>query len=217
MEIRTNGSPSVFSIIPRDTAFFELFDQSAVTLTNSVQAYHDMIGDMANYPRRLERIRQLEHEGDDNVRRTLEKLDRTFITPFDRDDIYRLTKRMDDVIDAVDAAAKRFQYYRITKATDWLIKQGDVLLRAGQTVARAVPKLRNMKKAAEIKEVLLDVHTLEKEADDYHHAAIADLYDTSPDFAAVMKWKEIYDLTEKAVDRCEDIANVMHAIVLKST
>ncbi|MBK8270324.1 MAG: DUF47 family protein [Planctomycetes bacterium] len=207
----------MFSLIPRDVAFYVFFDKASATMSEATQAYHDMVNDMANYPRRLERIRQLEHEGDDNVRNALAKLDRSFITPFDRDDIYRLMKRVDDVVDCVDAAAKRFQYYRITKATPWLLKQCDVLLRSGQVVAKAVPMLRNMKRPEAMRQLLLQLHTLEKEGDDHHHSAIADLYDTSPDFAAVMKWKEIYDLTEKAIDRCEDIANVMHGIILKNT
>lgn len=207
----------MFSLIPRDMAFFALFDKAAATLTEATDAYHAMVNDMANYTRRLEKIRQLEHEGDENVRKTLEKLDRTFITPFDRDDIYRLMKRVDDVIDCLDAAAKRFQYYRITKPTPWLLRQCDVLQRSGRAVGAAVPMLRNMKRPDELRRLLLDVQNLEKEGDDHHHAAIAELYDTSPDFAHVMKWKEIYDLTEKAIDRCEDIANVVHGIIFKNT
>lgn len=207
----------MFSLIPRDMAFYVFFDKASATMTESTQAYFDMVNDMANYTRRLERIRQLEHEGDENVRKTLEKLDRTFITPFDRDDIYRLMKRIDDVIDCLDAAAKRFQYYRITKATPWLLQQCDVLQRAGRAVGNAVPMLRNMKRPEALRQILMEVQNLEKEGDDIHHSAIAELYDTSPDFAAVMKWKEIYDLTEKAIDRCEDITNVMHGIILKST
>lgn len=207
----------MFSIIPRDNAFFRLFEKASATMSEATQGYFDMVNDMANYARRLERIRELEHEGDDNVRITLEKLDRTFITPFDRDDIYRLMKRIDDVIDCVDASAKRFQYYRITKSSPWLLRQCDVLRRSGLVVARTVPMLRNMKDSESIRHALMEVHTLEKEGDDHHHSAIAELYDTSPDFAAVMKWKEIYDLTEKAIDRCEDIANVIHGIILKNT
>lgn len=207
----------MFSIIPRDTVFYELFDAAAATMIDATRTYSSMVNNMADYPRLLERIRSLEHEGDENLRKTLERLDRTFITPFDRDDIYRLVKRIDDVIDALDAAAKRFQYYRITQATPWLIKQCDVLMRSSEAVGRTVPMLRNMKKSEPIRACLVEVHALEKEGDDHHHSAIAELYDTSPDFAAVMKWKEIYDLTEKSIDRCEDIANVIHGIILKST
>ncbi|HWL92896.1 MAG TPA: DUF47 family protein [Phycisphaerae bacterium] len=207
----------MISIIPRDKVFFQLFDAAAATMVDTTRTYNDMCNDMGQYPRHLERIRELEHEGDENLRQTLERLDRSFLTPFDRDDIYRLVKRVDDVIDNIDAAAKRFKYYRLTTATPWLLRQSDVLLRAGEAVGKSIPMLRNLKKPDIFRTSLVDIHALEKEGDDYHHAAIADLYDTSPDFAAVMKWKEIYDLTEKALDRCEDIANVLHAIVLKHT
>lgn len=205
-----------FSIIPKDEAFFALFDESGNILLRTAEAYQRFTKPGVDPQAQLEVIRRLEHEGDTIVHETLLKLDKTILTPFDREDISVLMKRVDDVIDDVDAAAKRYCMYRIPKPTDWLIKQTDVLTQACGVLASSIPQLRNLRKPEALRSSLLQVNALEKTGDDHHHAAIVDLYDHTPDPILVMKWKEVYDLTERAIDRCEDIANVMLAIILKN-
>jgi len=162
-------------------------------------------------------IRQIEHEGDDIAHKTLAKLDTTFITPFDREDIHSLMKLMDDVVDEIDAAAKRLPLYQIEKPTTFLVKMSEVLLRAGQCVASAVGELRNLKKPDGIRRHLIEIHAMENAGDDLNHAATAELYASCTNAIEAMKWKEIYDLTERAIDRCEDVANTIDAIILKNS
>lgn len=205
-----------FSVIPKDEAFFNLFDEAGNVLLKTAEAFHRFTEPGVDQQAQLEVIRRLEHEGDTIVHETLLKLDKTILTPFDREDISLLMKRVDDVIDDVDAAAKRYCMYRIPKPTEWVIKMSEVLVEACRVLSSSFPQLRNLRKPEALRSRLLQVNALEKKGDEYHHAAIVDLYDHTPDAILVMKWKEIYELTERAIDRCEDISNVLLAIILKN-
>lgn len=207
----------MFGIIPRETGFFDLMEKAATVLIQAAEAYAELANDFERREDIVHRIRQYEHDGDEITHRTLEMLDVTFITPFDREDIQALIKRMDDVIDEIDAASKRLILYRIRELTPWFARQADVLVRATRFLSEAVAGLRNLKKPHELQERLVEIHRLENVGDDNNHAAVAELYNDSTDPILVMKWKEIYDLTERAIDRCEDIANAIEAIVLKNT
>jgi len=206
-----------FSIIPRDTGFFNLFDEAARILSSTADAYGVLLKTDVGRDAQLASIRRLEHEGDAIMRETLQKLDRTILTPFDREDISLLMRRIDDVIDEVDAASKRFCIYRIPSPTQWLMKQSDVLSEACKILGACVPYLRNLKKPETLRVRLLEIGALEKVGDANHHAAVVELYDKSTDAILAMKWKEVYDITERAIDRCEDIANVMSTIILKNS
>lgn len=207
----------MFSLLPRDTGFHDLFDEAAATLIATAEAYAALLRNGMNSDEWIDKIRRLEHANDDVVRRTLEKLDRTFLTPFDREDIHRLMKRMDDVVDDIDATTKRLRLYKIDAPTPWLIKQSELLVDACHWVAEAIRHLRNLKHLGPLQELLVKIHRAETEGDENHHAAVAELYDTSKDPIYAIKWKELYDLTERAIDRCEDVADVMEGIVFKST
>jgi uncharacterized protein Yka (UPF0111/DUF47 family) len=207
----------MFSIIPRDTAFFDLFEQAAGIVKRTAETYALVVNDYANSDVHIKRIRELEHEGDDVVHVTLKKLDTTFITPFDREDIHSLMKHMDDVVDEIDAAAKRLTMYKIAEPTKWLRKQAEVLVKASALVGEAVFRLRNLGQHNGLHKKLVEIHDLENEGDENNHAAVVELYSNTTDLLLVMKLKEIYDLTERAIDRCEDIADIIEAIVLKNT
>lgn len=206
-----------FSIIPRDTGFFNFFDEAARVLSTTADAYCVLLKCDGGRNAQLEVIRRLEHEGDAIVHETLRKLDRTILAPFDREDIQLLMRRIDDVIDEVDAASKRFCMYKIPAPTPWLIKQSDVLAQACKVLGACIPSLRCLKKPEALRERLREIGALEKQGDDHHHAAVVELYDLSKDAILAMKWKEVYDITERAIDRCEDIANVLSAIVVKNS
>ena len=207
----------MLSIRPRDKEFFLLFEEAGSVLVRAAEAYNNLVRDYPQRERYVAAIRQLEHDGDDVARRTFHKLDTTFITPFDREDIYSLMKRMDDVVDEIDASAKRLILYRIPEPTSRLAELTDILLRACRCVAAATGELRNLKKPDELRAHLVQIRELENAGDDANHAAAAELYATATNAIDAMKWKEIYDLTERALDRCEDIANVIEAIVLKNS
>jgi uncharacterized protein Yka (UPF0111/DUF47 family) len=207
----------VFSIIPRDRVFFDLFEEAAVIVRRAADAYASVVRNYAERETHIREIRQIEHDGDEITHRTLDRLDKTFVTPFDREDIHALIKTMDDVIDEIDAASKRLVLYKIAEPTVWLTRQTDVLVRATGLVGQAIAQLRNLKKPQGLQNLLVEIHACENVGDDNNHAAVAELYDTAGDPILVMKWKEIYDLTERGIDRCEDIANIIEGIVLKNS
>lgn len=207
----------MFALIPRNTAFFDQFEQAAAILNKVAEAYARLTHDYEHRTEHVALIRQLEHESDEIAHRTYDRLDQTFLTPIDREDIVTLTRRMDDVVDEIDAASKRLTLYRIPEPTPWLLKQTDVLVQACRLVGQAVRQLRNLKKLDGLTACLVEIHRLENIGDEHNHAAVAELFDRGGDPLLVMKWKEIYDLTERAVDRCEDIANTIRGIVLKNT
>jgi uncharacterized protein len=207
----------MFSIRPRDGEFYALFERAAAVVVTAAEAYVQIGQDYARRSEHINRIRQCEHEGDEVAHQTLAKLDRSFITPFDREDIQRLMKQLDDVIDEIDAGGKRITLYRIQEPTSWFIRQTQVLQESTRLVAQAIRQLRSLKKPQDLQQFLIEIHRLENLGDENNHAAVAELYDRATDPMLVMKWKEIYDYTERAIDRCEDIANTIEAIILKNT
>jgi uncharacterized protein len=207
----------MLSIIPRDKLFFELFEKMAATIIRAAETYADLVRDYDNRTDHVTRIRQIEHDGDEIAHAIYQRLDQTFITPFDREDIGTLASRMDDVIDEIDAAAKRLTLYKIPAPTKWLTKQTDTLLKACRLAGQAIGRLRNLKKPNGLRDELVEIHFLENVGDENNHAALAELFENGGDALLVMKWKEIYDLTERAIDRCEDIADAIGSIMLKNT
>ncbi len=206
----------MFSIIPRNMAFFDLFEKAAGIILRAAECYAELAHDYAHRDEHVARIRQLEHDADAVAHHVFDRLDQTFLTPLDREDIETLMVRMDDVVDEIDAAAKRLMLYNIPELTSAFIKQTEILLKACRLTGQAVSRLRDLKRPNGLHEHLIEIHYLENVGDDTNHAAVAELFQKGGDPLMVMKWKEIYDLTERAIDRCEDIANVIRAIVLKN-
>jgi predicted phosphate transport protein (TIGR00153 family) len=207
----------LFGLIPTDKGFFELLDQAAAVVVRTAEAFAEIARDFPNRQVHIDKIRQCEHDGDEIVHRGLQKLDTTFLTPFDREDIHNLLKQLDDVVDDIDAVAKRFTLYRVDMPTSWLGKQAEVLLSACRLVGESVARLRNIGKHEGLQERLVEIHRMENEGDENNHAAIAELFSSASDAIFVMKWKEIYERTERAIDACEDVANTIEGIVLKNS
>lgn len=204
-------------LIPREAKFFSMFAEMSANLIEGARLLRAILGDFQNVEVRVQQLKGIEHRGDEITHAVLTKLNQTFITPFDREDIHHLVKNMDDVIDEIDAAAKRFTLYQITDPTIWLSRQTDVLVKSTRLVGEAVRRLRDLRKQNGLHGKLVEIHELENEGDENNHAAIAELFSNATDPLLVMKLKEIYELTERAIDRCEDIADTIEAIVLKNT
>lgn len=207
----------MFGLIPTDKGFFDLLDQAAAVVVKTAEAFAAMAKDYGRRQTYIDTIRNCEHEGDDIVHRGLKKLDTTFLTPFDREDIHALLKGLDDVIDDIDGVAKRFTLYKVEAPTKWLLLMVDALLKSSKLVAEAVYCLRDLKKPDNMQGKLVGIHELENLGDEHNHAAIAELFAEQTDALFVMKWKEIYERTERAIDACEDVANTIEGIVLKNT
>jgi len=208
----------MFGLFPSSAGFHELFEEGAMVLEKAAKCYTQLVSDYGHAREHLEAIRKAEHEGDSVARRTFAKLDTTFITPFDREDIQDLTTQVDNIIDSIDASAQRILLFGIQKPPEALIRQTMVLLDACVHVRQAIILLRRLKKPEEIRKHLIEIHNLENRGDDINHKALADLFNgvTHPNPLEVMKLKEIYDYTEVAIDCCEDASNVIERIILKN-
>ena len=206
----------MFSLVPKDTVFFDLFESLARHAVAAAEHLRRLAKHFPDVAEHLQKIRDEEHEADKLAHQALDRLDRTFITPFDREDIHELIGGLDDIIDNVDACAKRFALLHIsTMETDFL-KQTDVLVQATVTLSDAVHRLRTSRKLSELSDKLIAIHHNESVGDDNHHAAISRLFAGNTDALDVLKWKEQYDLIEEAIDNCEDVGNTLERIVLKS-
>lgn len=206
----------MFNLLPRDTGFYDFFEGLSRHAVNAAQNLRKLTQDFPNMDDALQRIRSEEHAADDLAHQCLDRLDRTFITPFDREDIHALVGGLDDIIDEIDALAKRFHLYHVKVMEEPFKKQVDVLVQATQVLSDAVHRLRKSRKLSDLQEKLIEVHRLESEGDDNHHAAISNLYDGQHDTLHVIKWKEFYEYIENAIDGCEDVTNTLERIVLKN-
>jgi predicted phosphate transport protein (TIGR00153 family) len=164
---------------------------------------------------RAARIKEIEHETDVITHACVERLHKTFITPFDRDDIHRLITRMDDVMDYIDSAAIAVMLYELTDMTPPVRELADVLVRSTESVAVAVSGLKNVKQSKAILDACIEVNRLENEGDEILRGALAELFRGAKDPLLVLKWKEVYEALENATDRCEDVANVIEGVVLE--
>jgi uncharacterized protein len=198
--------------IPRDVKFFEMFADMSANLTEAAQVLtHVLRGQEIESG--VRKIKELEHRGDEMTHAVLKKLNQTFITPFDREDIHRLASSIDDVLDFVNAAASRMLMYRIENPPSAAADLAEVIVRQSEEIAKACSLLE---KNDHVLEHCVEINRLEDEADQICRAAIAHLFDKEKDPITLIKFKELYEVLETATDKAEDAANVLEAVVLKS-
>lgn len=206
----------MFNLLPKDTVFFDLFENLSRHIVAAAEELHALSCNFPNIDDNVRRIREIEHGADDLAHAALDRLDRTFITPFDREDIHTLVGQMDDIVDNIDALAKRFKLYHVQSMEADFVKQTEILIKATKAVAEAVHRLRKSRKLSDLSPLLIEIHRLESVGDDNNHAAVSRLYSGTTQPLDVMKWKELYDFIEDAIDGCEDVGNILERIVLKN-
>jgi predicted phosphate transport protein (TIGR00153 family) len=200
-------------LIPRDEQFYELFTQLAERLSLAARLLHQLFKEPEHHSVHVQAIKVAEHEADEITREIIDRLDRTFITPFDREDIHQLASALDEVVDLLDGAARRVEIFRITTVHRAAVTLSEVMVRAAAQVEQAVRGMKDPKivglKAQELKK-------LEEEGDAIYHESMGALFDGALDAIEVIKWKELYDKVEDALDQAEDVANVLQSIALKN-
>jgi uncharacterized protein len=206
----------MFNLLPRDTVFFDLFEKMSGHLVESAKQLNRLAREFPKIEGPTELIRKAEHEADNLAHTALERLDLTFITPFDREDIHTLIGELDDIVDYVDALVKRIPLFHITGIPPIFLKQTEVLMASTESVRQAVQLLRTTHKLSDLRQMLIEIHHQESIGDDNHHAAMSELFGGKTDALEVLKWKELYDYIENAIDGCEDVGNVLERIVLKN-
>ncbi len=201
-------------LIPRDTKFFDLFADVAKNLGEGARLLKRTLDDFKDVETRIQELKRIEHRGDDMTHNILTKLNQTFITPFDREDIYRLASSLDDVLDFIYAAGVRLIMYKITTAPEAASLLAEIVVRQTDQLSAAVSRLE--KKHDNVLENCVEINRLENEADSVARAAIGILFEKEKDPISLIKLKELYEVLETATDKAEDAANVLEGVVLKS-
>lgn len=201
-----------FSFIPRDEQFFGLFNQMADEIRAAAQLLEQMLASDPPDTSKVDLIKDAEHRCDALTHDTIQRLHRTFITPFDREDLYALAASLDDVMDAIDHAASLVRLYKIDR-----IRPGAREL--ARTVSNSADRLHTALESLAAKRPVqphaVEINRLENEADRAYQVAIAKLFETESDPIMVIKWKELLDMLEQITDACEDVANVIEGVVVK--
>ncbi len=206
----------MFRLIPREEKFFELFDQQAAHNVEAVKVFIELIANWNRESPLFHRLQDIEHEADITTHEVYDKLNRTFITPFDREDIHELASELDDIVDIVQSVATRMQLYHVDKTTDQLKLMAGILLDAAVNVRKAVAEMKNPEKSRRVQDYCIEINRLENAGDRALEQALSKLFDGKPDPLEVIKWKEIYEGIEYAIDKCEDVANIIDSILVKN-
>jgi uncharacterized protein len=200
-------------ILPRDEKFYDMFTGLAKRLSASATLLHEMFKSPSELESKVSKIKGLEHEADKLTHDIIDRIDRTFVTPFDREDIHALASELDDVIDLIDGTARRATIFRIQRTRPAAVVLAEVLERAARTVEEGVRDMKNSKHVYAVSEKL---KILEEEGDAVYHDAMGALFAEGGDALEVVKWKDLYDKIEDALDQCEDVGNVLQSIALKN-
>jgi len=201
--------------IPREEKFFDLFEASAQNMVKTAQKLKQLVDTWENVGEGVSEITELEHEGDRITHQIMEQLHRTFVTPFDREDIALLSHTLDDVTDFIHAAADAMFIYKVDRPSQRAKELSDIIVQSAAEVERAMPQLRHRAQLKQILERCVEINRLENEADRVFRSAMAELFTDTTDIAEIIKWREIYEHMESATDRCEDVANVLEGVALK--
>ncbi len=205
-----------FSLIPRDMEFYDLFEQETSNLVVAAEKLVDLFDNYENVAAKAKGLKELEHKGDIITHEIIARVHRSFVTPIDREDITLLAQSLDDVMDFIEAAGRTANLYHVARPMDRARELARIVSRMAVKLNEVVPRLRHRDQYQWILKQCVEINTLENEADDVQHAALAELFEVcSADTCEVIKWREIYDHLESATDRGEDVANVLEGIVLK--
>jgi uncharacterized protein len=204
-----------FSLLPREDKYFDMFSQMAGRIEEAAAILMEMLeSDGSDYASYTKRIKDVEHKCDQLTHEITTKLNKSFITPFDREDIYTLTVALDDICDYIDAGARTIVMYDIRKINDEARDLARTIVELGAAISKAVAMLS---KPNGINAHFVEIHRLENVADDIYFRAIGNLFKNTTDPIEVIKWKEFLEILENATDRAESVANIIESIVLKHT
>ncbi len=201
-------------LFPKEIDFFEIFDRAALNLTKAGVLLVALMEKFDRLEERAKEIYEVEQEGDILTHEIMKKLNKTFITPIDREDLYALASRLDDILDLIWGAVDRLVVFKLTEATNEAIAMSKDVLATTEVLHKAIHKLKE-KQYTHVQEYCIEINRLENRIDRDFRDALGKLFEEIKDPILIIKWKEIYEHLEDASDKCEDVANILEAIVLK--
>ncbi|MDO8472433.1 MAG: DUF47 domain-containing protein [Dehalococcoidia bacterium] len=205
-----------FSLKPRDSRFFDLFEQDSVNLVEAGKALVSLLDNWKDIEIKANAITDIEHTGDTITHEIISHLHRTFVTPMDREDMNALVNALDDVLDLIQSAADAMLLYKVPEPTERARELAKIILEATLVIQKALPIMRKQSNLNELLTHCVELNRLENQADRVYRAALGELFSgDTKDVITIMKWREIYEHLESATDRCEDVANVLEGVALK--
>jgi len=204
---------AVLRLLPVEPKFFDLFEKQAATVLEAARALQEMAHNYDHVAEKAQHIKELESRGDHITHELISSLNRTFITPFDREDIHALASALDDVLDNIEGVSSRFALFRIEKITPESVHLISIVEKSCVGIHEAVRNLRDSKR---VLEYCVQINQLENEADHISRNSTARLFEDAADFRELIKWKELYGRLEATTDDCEDVANILEGIVVKN-
>jgi len=205
----------LFNFMPKEFNFFDLFEKQVGFAVNAAKYFKEVVSKGQINDESLNAMHEIEHQADDVAHTIIEQLNKTFITPFDREDIYSLAKELDDIVDMIYTIVSRLKVYKLTKINKTIIEFAVIIEDSVRNVECAVKGMRNMKNFKSISEYCVEINRLENVGDAMRDDVLADLFETEKDPIAVIKWKEVYQDAETVLDICEDVAHVVSSILVK--
>ncbi|MCT8976894.1 DUF47 family protein [Clostridium sp. CX1] len=206
----------MFSLTPKEDKFFELFIETANIAYKASNLLVEFLKDLDNAEENLKKIKEVEHEGDKKQHEILEQLNKTFITPFDREDIYAIAKDTDDIIDYIESTASRFVMLNVNRCTEEAEMLSRLIVKSCEEIIVLMQELKNMKTSKELSKKIIEINRIEEEGDKVSRTAIKDIFRGNMDVLDIIKWREIYQYLEDTLDACEDLANVIEGVVMKN-
>ncbi len=204
------------SLFESKDTFYDLLDAQAQAAQDAAKEFQALAQDFTHITEHSQAIKQIEHDADDLTHSLANKIDSTFVTPLDKEDLRGLSGALDDITDLIEAAASRIALYQLPAPRPDLAPMVSLLVEITEGVQQVVGVLRHLKSHEEVREIFINVHRIENESDSAFRRALGDLFNApNADPIMVMKWKEVYDRIEIAVDKCEDVANVVESVVVK--
>ncbi len=205
-----------FSLVPKDNRFFDMFEKIGQNLLECSIAFRELFANFESVTHKVDEIKELEHRGDSLTHEVLQVLNATFVTPLDREDIYRLAESLDNVVDQIDEAASRLIIFNVTAPTSYAIELSNIIAQCCEHIDKTLPFLKNLKNLSALQDNLLQIHTLENRADAVKKQALTELFSNPEDVISLLKWREIYEIMEAATDKCEDVADVVQGLIVKN-
>jgi predicted phosphate transport protein (TIGR00153 family) len=199
--------------IPKEEKFFDLFKDSAKNVLVGAEALKDLVNNYQDVETKVKRIKDIEHRGDVITHEIINKLNKTFVTPLDREDIHQIASGLDDVLDAIEGISSRLLIFKIKQPTPACIKLVDIIYQGAVQIEKVISDLEHFDN---LHPFCIEVNRLENDADAISQNMIAQILDEESDWRLAIKWKEIYGRLETAADHCEDIANAIESIVVKN-
>ena len=205
-----------FGLVPQSQKFFELFEEGAKNLLAGSKQLREMLDHYDQAHRLVKKLESYEHEGDRITHDLFAELNKTFVTPLDREDIHALASAMDTVMDQIEAAGDTMILYAVEEPTDQAKLLADIIMDSTEQIHQAIGLLRAKRNIREILVNCVEINRLENEADEVRRKVLGDLFREEKDVIKLIKWREIYELLERATDACEDVADTLQTIVLKN-